>query len=189
MMRRNRSSYFAFLLAGLALVAVPALQAEIYKIVDKDGNVIFTDVPPKENSDTYSVNPGSSYQPPVTDQPATTGEQLGANFESGEDPDATVTPAYASIDITFPAEDQAVRQNSGTVTFSIAIDPALHGDDQVQLSVDGQIKQKAAATAFTVEHMDRGTHVVQVSIIDGDGSVVLSSTPRTFHLLRYSAIN
>ena len=167
---------------------VPA--AEIYKIVDEDGNVVFTDIPPKDNPKSYEIKPSSSYQPPSTDIESPEDGQRGASFgPTAEELEAQNQITYTAIEFAFPAEDQAIRENSGTVTFSLRVDPALQGDHTIQFSVDGQVVQEAASTSFTVEHMDRGTHVVHAQILDTHGVVLASSNPRTFHLQRISVLN
>ncbi|MEM7096612.1 MAG: DUF4124 domain-containing protein [Pseudomonadota bacterium] len=166
-----------------------AVAAEIYKIVDEDGNVIFTDIPPKENPKSYEIKASSSYAPPPTDISEDAESRRGANFGPTAEDLAVEEINYNSIDFAFPAEDQAIRENSGTVTFSLRIDPALQADHVVRFSVDGQVVQKAPATSFTVEHMDRGTHVVQAQILDGKGMVLASTNPLTFHLQRVSVLN
>ena len=182
----------------ISLFWASAASAEIYKIIDKDGNVIFTDVPPKDNPEAYNVDPGSSYTPLPSeasgDTPQspieTTDGQLGANFDNPDDP-ATPEPlpAYTAIHFSFPAEDQAIRENSGTVTFRVDINPILHSNHRLQITLDGLVVPDATSQTFTIEHMDRGTHVLQASIVDGQGAVLLSSAPRTFHLLRHSVRN
>ena len=52
-----------------AICAAPVYAAEIYRTVDKDGNVVFTDVPTSDRSESVELQKTSEYTPVV--QPST----------------------------------------------------------------------------------------------------------------------
>ena len=169
---------FVALLSGVS-------HAQIYKTVDENGNVVFTDVAPKDDAKPLQIQPGNTFGQPERQEQG----QLGANFDDSEqDPAEQVTLGYANLVVQSPTNDQAIRQNSGDVTVAVAPDPALNADHQIQILLDGAVVQTAAAASITLNNVDRGTHSVQAQIIDLQGNVLIHSETTIFHLLRYSAL-
>lgn len=151
--------------------------AEIYRTVDKNGNVIFSDKPTedsekiqlKETTTIKSLNTESS-------SPATTPSTK-----------EKIIP-YKSITITAPADDETIRENAGNVSVKVAVDPMLQPGDEVVVYLDGEEKMKRAGGAFNLENIDRGTHQIRASVKDQDGHIVISSKSTTFYLHRQSVI-
>lgn len=149
---------------------------DIYRKVDENGNVIFSDVPSegaekiqlKETTTIKSldVEPSS----PVTQQ-----QELQSI-------------PYKSVSIDNPKNDEAIRDNAGNVTVKISIEPVLMPGHEVVVYLDGKEKTKGAGAAFKLENLDRGTHQLRASIIDQQGHILLSSRSTTFHILRQSII-
>ena len=159
------------------LVAFPA-GAEIYKTVDANGNVVYTDVPPKTDGKTVDMTPLNSYEPshvPRTSAPAggtSSGAALDAHY-------------YNLLQITEPADDEAVRENAGNVLIAVAISPALRGDHRLVLKLDDvPLDGDAEDNVFQLSNVDRGTHVATAEVVDAEGAVVAESAPVTFHVLR-----
>ena len=130
----------------LLLVNTSGGAAEIYRTVDKDGNVIFSDKPTKESEKiqlketttikSLSVEPSSQATTPPTKEK---------------------TIPYKSISITAPAEDETIQQNAGDVSVRVAVDPMLQQGDEVVVYLDGAEQMKGAGGAFNLENIDRGT--------------------------------
>lgn len=148
----------------------------IYRTVDGEGNVIFTDVPREgaekiELKETTTIESLESLQPPASS------------------PEIIVKDVpYAGVSITSPADDEAVRDNAGNVTVSVIVDPVLQKGDEVVIYIDGMEKNSGKATTFNLESLDRGTHQLRASIRNTDGRIITSSKSTTFHLLRKSII-
>lgn len=152
-------------LLGFASVGI----AEVYKTVDEDGNITFTDVPQegaekldiKEPETISNPNP-AEYKPlPKKQKPR---------------------EVYRGISITSPTNDQAVRSNSGSITISTKVDPRLIPSHQVIIYVDG--KEIGRGMSATANNVDRGTHSASAKIVDSEGKTIISSSSITFHLLR-----
>ena len=176
-------SQFLLLALIACLTGSPALAA-IYKTVDEEGNVVFTDVPPKDQSKAIEIDAGNTYQPaplPAANTPAP-----AAADEAETEEELTVN--YESLQITAPADDEALRENAGNVTISVSANPSLDIEQghAVQILVDGTPSTSAAATSLSLTNVDRGTHSLVAQILDADGQVLISSSPVTFHMLRYA---
>ncbi len=176
------------LLLALLVVTVASLtsisdaHAAIYKTTDAEGNVVFTDVPPKDDAKSVEITQGNSYRPEVA-TPAAEDEE-----DMAED---TPTAGYDKIAITSPAHDEALRENTGNISVSVALDPALNtaAGHRLQVLVDGQIAGEAPSATVSLQNIDRGTHSLIAQVIDANNSVLASSSAVVVHLQRYSILN
>lgn len=158
----------------------PAL-ADVYKSVDEDGNVIFTDQPSenaerihvKEVQTIESQKPGPSDSPTLTE-------------EGQEQEDAAIV--YTKLEITSPANDSAVRANDGNITINTAVEPALKQEagHQLALYMDGTQVSTGPGPQLNVTNVDRGTHIFSAAVIDSEGNELLRSSSVSFTVQRHS---
>ena len=168
----------------IALVASStAAFGQIYKTVDADGNVVFTDIAPVDRStgkpvpQAVTVPPTNTYDPPV--QPAT---QTPDNT-----PALTPATAYAQLNVISPTPEETIRDNAGNVQVEAAINPPLRGADQMLLLLDGSpVDVQGVNGVFELSNVNRGAHTVAVRVVDSQGNVVIDSDPTTFYLMRIS---
>jgi len=163
-----------FLLLLILLPAIP-LMAEVYRSVDEDGNVTFSDEP----------TPGAEWieireLPTIkTPPPRLLEEETGAAVP-------TSPLEYSKLEITFPVDDTSVRDNAGNVTVNVSLEPALNPDDRLVLYMDGVKAQEGASPQFSLANVDRGTHSLSVAVVDKDGKELKRSNTVSFTLLRHS---
>jgi len=177
-------------LAASTTAGAPTAAAQIYRTVDEDGNVVFTDVPPRpdEAAETVELGSGSTFTPPPAAVPAETPLRWSDVDGAVDEPAADAAAVYQSVEIASPGNDEAVRENSGNIVVSARVVPELRPGHRVQLELDGQIVQTSEAPSFQLQYVDRGTHQVRVHVLDESGTILRSSDPSTFHLLRYSKL-
>ena len=97
---------------------------------------------------------------------------------------------YIGAVIVSPGNDAAVRGNAGNLTVRARIDPQLQNGHRLQLLLDGVPRGVARRMpAFELQNIDRGTHSLQLQILDNAGGVVFTGAPSTFHLLRHSRLH
>ena len=149
---------------------------QIYRRVDKDGNIFFTDVP-TEGSEKIEL------------KETTTIQALEVDTSSLSEPE-TVKKAFTYVDVSIssPTNDETIRDNTGNVTVSVEINPGLQSGHEVVVYLDGAEKMKGTETTFNLENIDRGTHQLRVSIRDTSGRIKISSKSTTFHLQRQSVL-
>lgn len=172
-------AFLAALVAGQAAAG----EGRIYRTVDEHGNVVFTDIPPREDDDDAEqiiVETPNSFAPEEA-MPANQGQWIVEPDEEEE-----VAPfSYDALEIVSPPNDEAVRENAGNVTIVGNISPGLRIGHRVRLLMDGTVAQEGTQTSFSLSNVDRGTHTIALEIVD-DAGVVLSRSPdSTFHMLRY----
>lgn len=176
-------------LLGLSMLAAPAVLAQepetpdpdapkkIYKHQQPDGSVIYTDEP-APGAEEIRVQQVPTYEPPKTprftpyqSQPETQAQGRG----------------YERFAITAPDNDQAIRENTGNVTISVSISPALDSRHQIEYSLDGQQVATTDQTSQLLENVARGTHTVSAKVVDARGKVLAESSV-VFHLQRTSKL-
>lgn len=161
----------------LSLSATAGAQ-DIYRTVDKDGNVVFSDVPSK-GSEKIQLKDTTVIQS-LKSEPSSL-------INSTPDQKKKSIP-YKSLSITAPADDEAIRNNAGNLSVKVALEPMLRPGHELVLYLDGTEKTHGKGGVFNLENIDRGTHQLRASVKDADGHILISSKSTTFHLLRYSAL-
>jgi len=161
----------------LCIFMMGSTQAQVYRTVDKDGNVIFTDqategaveVEIKELETIKSLESTSPASSPAANQ--------------------VQAKQYASLEITSPQNELAIRDNAGNITVTVAATPRLRSGHKLALYLDGAEHASGQTTSFQLQNLDRGTHQLRVAVVDAEGQEQISSATVTIHLLRFSGMN
>jgi len=156
--------------------------ASIYKHVDKDGNITYTDVPTSTTDKAVKEKPMTTFKPVTI--PSTTNNN---EEKSKKQPAAT----YDSLNITSPRENDIIRANSGTITVAVRSLPGLNvaeGHHYIIL-VDGAPQPPSQSNSISVSNLPRGKHNISVQIEDKDDNVLISSDPVQIDILRTSIQN
>lgn len=168
------------LIAGLVLSLVATLLAgaTVYRHVDQDGNVSFSDQPTDgaeqieiEGSSTYTAPPRS----PRRERPAAAEEEAG--------------PVYELVQILSPADQGTVRDNQGRVTVRTETRPPLRDGHALALLVDGEPRgQPQRGYSFELTDIHRGEHSMQAVVLDAAGEPVAESAPHVFYMHQASQL-
>ena len=165
----------------LSLVCSAALAATVYKWVDENGVVHYSDQP-HPNAEKLQVHAAQSYKPSALDTAAAGGGGGGAS---------PAAPApYRGCAIVQPQDGQAFA-NIDSLTLVVQTDPQLHQGDKVFVTVDGQALNGGNPTGsqFVISPIDRGTHTAQALVKDASGGVQCQTPPVTFHVQQNSILN
>ena len=158
------------------------LSAALYKQVDEQGNVTYTDVPTGENAKPIKPPPATTYKPLTT--PSKPQATVNGKSEPSTEKSAV---KYQSLQIAQPLDDQAVRANGGSFPVQLALTPDLDAEaHQIIIFVDNARHQETNTPSFELNNMDRGTHRIQAQIQDQAGNVLINSNTITVHVLRQS---
>ncbi|MDZ7736624.1 MAG: hypothetical protein U5P41_11375 [Gammaproteobacteria bacterium] len=109
------------------------------------------------------------------------------NDETGDEKEAT--SRYDSIAIVSPEDDTAIRENSGQVSVSVSVQPALSEAHQIVLYMDGTEAARSRSPIFQFSNVDRGTHTLAAAIVGSDGNEIIRSDSISFTLHRHSVQN
>lgn len=156
--------------------------AEVYTYIDKEGNRVFTDQPPRGNAQKLQLAPINSQpgspngvrMPPPLYAPATPELPPGP-------------PAYQLLRIIVPEPDATVRANDGALIVSATSDPVLLPGHLYRLLLDGKpVGEPGRSPVFPLNNIDRGTHQLSVEIIDTLGRTIEQTPSQPFHMFRVS---
>jgi len=155
----------------LALACTVAVAATVYKWVDEQGVVHYSDQP-HENAQKVELKAPQTYSSPKTSAPA-----------PRPAPARKSAPVYQGCSISEPASEQAYL-NTDTVTAGVSVLPAVRPGDTVVVTLDGSPVPGVPANGgqFSITPVDRGTHSIQMVVKDTDGTTVCSSAPVTFYV-------
>ena len=181
----------------LLLVLWPLVgMAGVYKWVDDEGRVHYGDQPGADSSaiqmpEFDAGSPAPPDAPVAADpEPSTPGGTPGVyKFPEifGDGP-AQQGVSY-SIRITTPLQDATVRDNQGIIPVAFTTSPMPEDDFSYQMYLDGMPWfQPFFSQQVYLSNVDRGTHTVQVKLMNAEGAVVGESNSVTFHLHRASAL-
>ncbi|MDA1073548.1 MAG: DUF4124 domain-containing protein [Proteobacteria bacterium] len=160
---------------------------QIYRIVDEQGNVTFTDRPPRENDQATTEVGLDELNTFEVEDVIGKGDEIWMSNLGANDPDQVVTQevAYTIAQILTPANDETIRENAGNMQITTRIVPQLQPGHSLQLVFDGSPHQaKPANSTFTLTNVDRGTHQIAVRVVDSAGEVKFSGASSTFHMMR-----
>ena len=164
----------------LLLLSSLALAATVYRWVDEDGVVHYSDQP-HPNAEKLQVHAAQTYKPSALDTPGGGG--------GGASPGAAPAP-YQGCAIVQPQNGQAFA-NVDSLTVVVQTDPQLHQGDKVYVTVDGQALNGGNPTGqqFVLSPVDRGTHTAQAQVKDSTGAVQCQTPPVTFEVHQNSLLN
>lgn len=181
-MKNRLKQWIQLLLLGSLLLTGPLAQAEMYKWVDEEGNVSYSDQP--QHKDARKLDSLGDNTIPATRVPPKAQPALPA-------PDEPET-RYSSLQITSPEDDQAIRSNPGNITVSLTIEPALNvaQGHSISLLLDHQLVSENITTdQAMLQNIDRGTHQLSAVIKNQQGRTLKQSNSITFHLHRHSILH
>ena len=167
--------------AGVFLLSVSAAwAADIWKIVDEDGNVVYTDQPPKDGSTPMDLPELSIIETdmPVKHTPA--GEKKAKARTSGE-----LRKLYRDFRITRPLPEETFWGTASTVVVTWGSETPLTPDLSVRLFVDGK-DQVAPPTGSVSLTLERGEHNVSAELRDARGRRVIRTESVTFFVKQNS---
>jgi len=152
-----------------SLCAVSTALATTYVRVEKDGTKTYSDRP-IPGGQAIDLEPAQTYSAP----------SAGVSGDSGvrtEPPEAEFR--YESCEITPP--NDSTFTNPESVSISANTSPPLRAADVMAMTVDGQQANGPDARSHLMTPVNRGTHVVSITVRSQSGQVLCSSTA-SFHV-------
>ncbi|MEN7344278.1 MAG: DUF4124 domain-containing protein [Pseudomonadota bacterium] len=181
------------LLSGLLLFAALASAQQVYRWVDENGVVHYSDQPPADQSeaDLVDVDGGSSFTaptpaPPVRRPQRTTPNNGGIDVQLPDDDQGQI---YEQVIIESPESQQVLWNIATRLPVRVNVEPALALGDQIQWKLDGQaIGSPQTLNQTVLTPVYRGEHRLEAEIIGEDGEVKFRS-PATVFYVQQTTIN
>jgi hypothetical protein len=176
----------AIILGVSALLAAPVAQAaaDVYRWVDEDGVVHYSDQPhPGAERLRIESAPAPGTRLPAN---ATGARRAGAEQAAGQDPDPSFS--YQSLTVSQPVAEETLWNIGGTLNVTLDLQPTLRPGHRVQLYFDGEAME-VSGTQFTLDEVYRGVHNIQAEVVDANGNVMIRSQPNRFYVQQTSVAN
>jgi hypothetical protein len=169
-----------YLLFFFSLVFVNLVFADIYKVIDKHGNIIYTDAP---ESDAEKIE--------VTSAPLHITAPTTPSVETNTAPIAspvTLRKPYKVFAISSPTNEETIHNNPN-ITINLTIEPALKASDKIQILVDEKpIGNPVNGIKIDIGRLDRGVHQVKAVVLD-ETQTILNVSPLVTIFVHYGIAN
>lgn len=169
------------LLFTLLLLAAPlALAATVYKWVDENGVVHYSDQP-HPNAEKVHVKEPQTYRE---------SNPLAAPAAPSPDGGGGGGTTYRGCSIAQPADNEDLA-NPDSLVVVVRTDPPLRPGDQVFVTLDGQALNDGRPTGaqFTISPVERGTHVLQATVRDSGGALLCQTSGVSYSVHQPSVLN
>jgi len=162
------------ILLVLVLFAASA-SAEVYRWVDSQGVVHYTDKPPNKTARPVELPPLQTFKPaPLPDDAL-------SNLSTPEQ-DKAKRPEPPKPVIVAPRDKATIRDAQRLV--SVQVNAALAPGDGLLYYVDGKAQndRPTRSTHYQLHGIERGTHRLVVALVDADGKTIEMSAPVTIYM-------
>ena len=178
----------AILVALTTLIMTPASYGwgQIYKVIDGENGVVFTDKPSvMGNSSNQSVEE-VELEETNTSAPIQARPPAEPRSNSGTESQAAESP---TVSILSPANESTIAMGPGNFTVSASASPALSAGEKLVLLVDGVAQGEAQPSgSWFIQGALRGPHDLVVQRTTSRGKMIASSEPVRVYVLRPSII-
>lgn len=167
----------------LSLLAAPTLGQTIYKSVDENGNVFYSDRPPEGTKQEDAVQ-----LPPVNalpEQPQGS-NPYPANTPPNNERDAAID---YSLSLASPAPESHVNPGQRDLPIVLNASPALAPEHRFAFYMDGKLLAESRSNQYVVEEIYRGEHQIRAMIIDENGNMLQETETITIYVHRPSKLN
>ena len=161
-----------FLSAATVATAQP-----VYKVVDEQGNVTFTDTPPSDVAAEVQTLNATNTTPPMPVDDAATADDIAMQD--------TEAPVAYSTRITSPVDQSTIPMGPGDFVVEAAVQPRLRGGEHLVLTLDGiPVGEPQRAARWQLTNVFRGEHRLQVFRLGADDTRQDASPEQVVFVMR-----
>jgi len=159
----------------LCFISSSLSAAEIYKTVDKNGRVTYTDVPPA-NTEAKPVELKTLNSLPT---PAAIPYNNYNNNQAN-----TQDSLEYQVQIVAPENGTTLMADERSVTVSVNLNQNLNDGDLLAYKLDGATLATTAETTYTIVEPPRGERILTVDIVTPEGKSLAQSNAITLLVMR-----
>jgi len=183
-MKMGSSKVITALAAAGWLLCTGPLQAQIYKTVDENGNVTYSDKPMDDNAEPMTL-PGLSVIQSVPSAPRP--ETDAASDDQQEVTSITeLRRGYRDFSIVSPAPEETIWGTANEATIAWDSRYQLQPGMTVTFFVDGNALEPTTDASMILRQLDRGAHTVSAELIDSRNRKIATAETVTFYIQQYS---
>ena len=178
----NKELLMILLTFSLAMTA-SSLMAQVYKVVDENGNVTFTDIPPGDGSKPVDLPPISVVETPDYETTARQAAEAAAAAGNAEPPEETLRSlrqSYRDFEIISPRSEESIWSPDGPISVVWSAGDDLREGMQVMVFIDGNLQATTSQPMIPIVGLERGEHVVTAEIRDRRNRTIVAAPPVTF---------
>ncbi len=156
---------------------------QIFKIVDKDGNVTYTDQPPGDGTEPMEL-PELSVVSTDYEAPTVATDPVPETEEDVTTP-AALRKLYRDFRISRPSPEETFWGTENAVVVAWEASAPLQEGMTVRFTIDGKAQASSAENMKGVS-LDRGSHTVSAVLLDSFGKSVMTTDTVTFYVHQQS---
>ncbi len=184
----NKGLMILTMTVSMTLAISSSLVAQVYKVVDENGNVTYTDEPPNDGTPEMVLPEisviESDYEAEADAASGTTPSEEEAGDETAVE--AVKTPRelramFRDFRILTPQPEESFWGTANTVVVSWGADAPYEDGMSVSVVVDGAAQEASPGGNLSVT-LDRGEHRVYAVLMDSLGRRVVTTDTVTFYV-------
>ncbi len=167
------------IVATAVLAFTEAKAQAIYKSVDADGNITYTDQPPSADAQPLDL-------PPIT-----VADPYESRISSSASSDETIDDLvpYTDFALLSPTQEQHFWGTGGSFTAQAVLSQPLQPGHLVRFLLDGAVAGTGTGFFMEFTNIDRGEHTIQAEVVTVVGEVLARTDPVVFFMRQQSVIN
>lgn len=164
-----------FIFAVIMVFLILPTQADVYREMDNDGNVVYTDQPQGRAQAAPIGLPPINRMEPTESRPAMPEAAEKAPFAG-----------YVSAVIVSPRPNKLVPSEQRSIMVQLALKPQLRPDHRVQFWLDDQpLGMPVAQINYEIIGLERGSHRISTQIVNLQGRSLVTLAPVTVQVQRH----
>jgi len=167
---------YLILSACLIMTASFALAQPIYRVVDEEGNVTYTDQRPSDNAEPMELpelNVLDSRTPPP-----------GMGGNSGESDVEAL-----DLSISSPENEENIFGTGNSLTVALESNVEIPPTALIVLYLNGEAQDPVQSLSYTFDFIPRGSHTLRAELVTGTGRVLAETDTVTFFMRQASRLN
>lgn len=180
MVRQVRNALLVLPLMAAAVMAQSG-DGKIYRSVDADGHINYSDTRPQGvPAEAVRVQTTNTATPVPVSEPDDTNEAA----DTGKPAEKFV--AYTRFEMTSPEPDELLEYDIRSVQLAVWLVPGLQEGHTLQFYLDGQpVGAPGMALSIAVGDLDRGTHRAEARLYDVRGRILDTTPVVQFHIRQH----
>jgi len=184
-MKRVMYKTFFLVLVTFSMAAIDgAVYAQVYKTVDEDGNITYTDIPPKGGAEQVKLAPISVIEAPAYEQAEEVVDPVAEDAGSNDLSVKELRRNYRDFAIVAPLPEESLWHPEAPISIAWNTRYELQLGMQVLIYIDGTLQTKTSVQLTSVPKLDRGEHKVEAKLVDENNRTIATAEPVTFFIKR-----
>jgi hypothetical protein len=175
---------FLMLMTLFLATTITVGSAQVFKNVDENGNVVFTDLPPEETSKPMELPPLNVIEAPTYQlRSKVVGEDKNGDGERGNST-ADLRKMYADFALISPRSEESVWRPDIVIKAAWKTQTQLQAGMMVNIYVDNELYQTTTQQIVSLGALERGEHTVTAKLVDSMNRNVATTVPIVFYVFQ-----